>query len=42
MAAAAGLRNRIAHAYGDVDPVRLVQEAPAGLDVVERFLGVST
>jgi uncharacterized protein YutE (UPF0331/DUF86 family) len=38
MAAAAGLRNRIAHAYGDVDPVRLVQEAPVGLDAVERFL----
>jgi uncharacterized protein YutE (UPF0331/DUF86 family) len=38
MAAAAGLRNRIAHAYGDVDPVRLVQEAPAGLGAVERFL----
>jgi uncharacterized protein YutE (UPF0331/DUF86 family) len=38
MAAAAGLRNRIAHAYGDVDPVRPVQEAPAGLDTVERFL----
>ena len=38
MASAAGLRNRIAHAYGDVDPVRLAQEAPAGLAVIERFL----
>lgn len=38
MAAAAGLRDRIAHAYGDVDPVRLVQETPAGLGAVERFL----
>jgi uncharacterized protein YutE (UPF0331/DUF86 family) len=38
MAAAAGLRNRIAHAYGDVYPVRLVQEAPAGLAVIERYL----
>jgi uncharacterized protein YutE (UPF0331/DUF86 family) len=38
MAAAAGLRNRIAHAYGDVDPVRLVEEAPTGLATVERFL----
>lgn len=38
MSAAASLRNRIAHTYGDLDPVRLVAEAPAGLDVVERFL----
>lgn len=38
MAAAAALRNRIAHTYGDVDPVRLVQEAPAGLAAIERYL----
>jgi uncharacterized protein YutE (UPF0331/DUF86 family) len=39
MGAAVGLRNRIAHNYGDVDPVRVVREAPRGLDAVERFLG---
>jgi uncharacterized protein YutE (UPF0331/DUF86 family) len=38
MGAAAGLRNRIAHAYGDVDPVRLVEEAPEGLAAIGRFL----
>ncbi len=38
MAAAAGLRNRIAHSYGEVDPIRLVQEAPTGLAAIERFL----
>lgn len=38
MGAAAGLRNRIAHAYGDIDPVRLVDEAPAGLAILGRFL----
>lgn len=38
MAAMASLRNRIAHAYGDVDSVRLVREAPVGLDYVGRFL----
>lgn len=30
MAGLASLRNRIAHAYGDVDAVRMVREAPAG------------
>jgi uncharacterized protein YutE (UPF0331/DUF86 family) len=39
MAQMASLRNRIAHAYGDIDPVRLVREAPSGLDLVETFLG---
>ena len=34
----AALRNRIAHAYGEVDPVRLVREAPAGMSTIERFL----
>lgn len=38
MAQVASLRNRIAHAYGDVDPVRMVREAPRGLDLVEQFL----
>jgi uncharacterized protein YutE (UPF0331/DUF86 family) len=38
MSGAAGLRNRIAHTYGDLDPVRLVQEAPVGLAALERFL----
>lgn len=39
MARMASLRNRIAHAYGDLDPVRLVRETPVGLGHVERFLG---
>ncbi|MGH8597698.1 MAG: type VII toxin-antitoxin system HepT family RNase toxin [Gammaproteobacteria bacterium] len=34
----AALRNRIAHSYGDVDPVRLVREAPVALVTIERFL----
>lgn len=34
----AALRNRIAHSYGEVDPVRLVREVPAGLLTIERFL----
>ena len=34
----AALRNRIAHSYGDVDPVRVAREAPAGLLKIERFL----
>jgi uncharacterized protein YutE (UPF0331/DUF86 family) len=38
MSAAAGLRNRIAHAYGELDAVRLVREAPTGLEAVGRFL----
>ena len=35
----ASLRNRTAHAYGDLDPVRMAREAPAGLVHVERMLG---
>src|SRR5262245_22891759 len=38
MGAMASLRNRIAHAYGDLDPVRMVREAPAGLDIVATYL----
>ena len=38
MAALASLRNRIAHTYGDLDPVRLVREAPRGLATAARFL----
>ncbi len=38
MAALASLRNRIAHSYGDLDPVRLAREAPKGLDRASRFL----
>lgn len=38
MGAMAALRNRIAHTYGTLDPVRMVREAPHGLDVVSRFL----
>ncbi len=34
----ASLRNRIAHSYGDLDPVRLVKEAPVGLDAAAHFL----
>jgi uncharacterized protein YutE (UPF0331/DUF86 family) len=34
----ASLRNRIAHAYGDLDPIRMVREAPVGLEIVARFL----
>ena len=38
MAAMASLRNRIAHSYGDLDPVRLARETPAGLDGATHFL----
>jgi uncharacterized protein YutE (UPF0331/DUF86 family) len=38
MAAMASLRNRIAHSYGDLDPVRLAREAPTGLTSASRFL----
>lgn len=38
MGGLASLRNRIAHTYGGVDPVRMVREAPGGLDAVSRFL----
>lgn len=38
MGALASPRNRIAHTYGEVDPVRLAREAPAGLATAERFL----
>ena len=38
MAAMASLRNRIARSYGDLDPVRLAREAPAGLTGVGHFL----
>jgi uncharacterized protein YutE (UPF0331/DUF86 family) len=32
------LRNRIAHSYGDLDPVRMVRETPAGLARLEQLL----
>jgi uncharacterized protein YutE (UPF0331/DUF86 family) len=38
MGALASLRNRIAHTYGGVDPVRMVREAPEGLSAVSHFL----
>jgi uncharacterized protein YutE (UPF0331/DUF86 family) len=38
MGAMSSLRNRIAHAYGDLDPVRMVREAPAGLEIVACFI----
>jgi uncharacterized protein YutE (UPF0331/DUF86 family) len=34
----AALRNRVAHSYGDLDPVRMVREAPTGLVLVGTFL----
>ena len=37
MAAAAGLRNRIAHGYASLDIPRLWAELPAGLDALERY-----
>jgi uncharacterized protein YutE (UPF0331/DUF86 family) len=38
MGAMASLRNRIAHSYGDLDPVRLAREAPDGLGHATQFL----
>lgn len=38
LAAASGLRNRIAHGYAGVDVDRLWQELPAGLDALEQFV----
>lgn len=38
MGAMASLRNRLAHTYGDIDPIRLAREAPYGLDWADRFL----
>jgi uncharacterized protein YutE (UPF0331/DUF86 family) len=38
MAAMASLRNRIAHSYGDLDPVRMAAEAPRGLAIASQFL----
>lgn len=38
MGAMASLRNRIAHSYGELDPVRLAREAPEGLGHATRFL----
>ncbi len=37
MTAAAGLRNRIAHAYATVDVDRLWRELPEGIDALDRF-----
>jgi uncharacterized protein YutE (UPF0331/DUF86 family) len=42
MGAVAALRNRIAHTYGELDPVRMVREAPTGLAIVARFLDEMT
>ena len=38
MGGLASWRNRIAHTYGGVDPVRMVRETPSGLDAVSHFL----
>jgi uncharacterized protein YutE (UPF0331/DUF86 family) len=32
------VRNRIAHGYGSVDPVRLWNEIPAGLEALDRYV----
>jgi uncharacterized protein YutE (UPF0331/DUF86 family) len=37
LARAAGLRNVIAHVYGDVDPAPLHQAATSGLEDLERY-----
>jgi len=37
MAAAAGLRNRLAHGYASVDPDRLWAELPRGLDALDEY-----
>jgi uncharacterized protein YutE (UPF0331/DUF86 family) len=37
LAAAAGLRNRLAHAYATLDVERLWNELPAGLDAFEEY-----
>lgn len=37
LAAAAGLRNRLAHGYASVDVDRLWSETPAGLDDLDSF-----
>ncbi len=38
MGAICSLRNRIAHAYGELDPIRMVREAPTGLLGIETWL----
>ncbi len=38
MSSLAAMRNRIAHAYGELDPVRMVRETPRGLDAVAKYL----
>ncbi|MGH7297255.1 MAG: type VII toxin-antitoxin system HepT family RNase toxin [Polyangiaceae bacterium] len=37
LSAAAGLRNRLAHAYATLDIDRLWSELPAGLDALEQY-----
>jgi uncharacterized protein YutE (UPF0331/DUF86 family) len=37
LARAAGLRNRLAHAYATLDIDRLWSELPSGLDALERY-----
>lgn len=39
--AAAGLRNRIGHGYGFLDPGRTHDEYPAGAEALRRFLSVA-
>ena len=40
MAAAAGLRNLIAHGYATIDAARVHEEAPGGIDAMRRFMDV--
>lgn len=39
--AATGLRNRIGHGYGFVDPGRTHDEYPAGAEALRRFLSIA-
>jgi uncharacterized protein YutE (UPF0331/DUF86 family) len=38
MGGLAALRNRVAHGYGSLDPVRMVREAPRGLEIAANYL----
>jgi uncharacterized protein YutE (UPF0331/DUF86 family) len=40
LAGVVAVRNRIAHGYASLDPARLWNELPAGMDALERFVVV--
>lgn len=40
LAAVASVRNRIAHGYASIDPGRLWDELPAGLDALDKYVEV--